>query len=191
LAVWILGGKGVVHEDKDKDNDKEEDKNKNKDKNKVVGHGRRILTSAADLGKGHEREIQIASSPRRLTVERNVHGKRRVIPRCVPRLEDLRTDDGAESVGDEHECEDSDFLGLAGCVGGGASVLNYLHCAKWCEVVRSGATWCEGTRSGVKGCERVRSGSVQNGTLLFIGVVWMREGRMERGKNASTYRRFE
>jgi hypothetical protein len=120
-----------------------------------------------------------------------VHGKRRVIPRCVPRLEDLRTDDGAESVGDEHECEDSDFLGLAGCVGGGASVLNYLHCAKWCEVVRSGATWCEGTRSGVKGCERVRSGSVQNGTLLFIGVVWMREGRMERGKNASTYRRFE
>jgi hypothetical protein len=65
LAVWILGGKGVVHEDKDKDKDKEEDKNKNKDKNMVVGHGRRILTSAADLGKGHEREIQIASSPHR------------------------------------------------------------------------------------------------------------------------------
>lgn len=64
----------------------------------------------------------LVASPHGLTVKRNMHGKRRVVPRCVPRLEDLRTDDRAQSVGDEHECEDCDFLGLAGCRALGVSV---------------------------------------------------------------------
>jgi hypothetical protein len=107
---------GVIHEDKDKDKDKEVEHRRQLRRDSQTGEN----DTDEKTSSSHHRRL-IASSPR-LTVKRNMHGKRRVVPRRVPRLEDLRTDNGAQSVGDEHEGEDCDFFGLAGCGEWGVSV---------------------------------------------------------------------